>query len=347
MGRVEQLVNGWTQAGLIPGASLRVMHKGELRIACDAGILHRERPHAVDRTTLFDLASLTKVVATLPAALLLVEKGLIKLDDPLARFFPTCPADKRAITIRQLLTHTAGLPAGLQVERRDARLKVPDAIFALPLLHPPGTQVVYSDLGMILLGLIVEQAAGQALDRFTAEQVFAPLGMLETCFKPDRGWSGRIAATEYCAIQQAYIVGDVHDEKAFVMGGVAGHAGLFAPADDLVRYARFWLYGEGKLFADEWRHAAARCHTDGLGGHRGLGWESNHGPVTVSCGSRFSAASFGHTGFTGTSLWIDPEQDVAVVFLTNAVHAGRNNFIRKLRPILHDAVIAQLQGTEP
>jgi len=343
MEQVTQLLDKWIANGLLPGAALRVMHKGELVLSRDVGVRHRESGLPVNINTLFDLASLTKVTATLPAILQLLAKKQFTLDERLARFFPECPEDKREITVRQLLTHTSGLPADLTQRRRDEPpLVLPGLVFDQPLLAQPGTQVVYSDLGMILLGLIVEKTTGMPLDRFTQTQVFQPLGMMDTGFRPAPQRRENTAATEWCSIQNGYIVGEVHDEKAFLMGGVAGHAGLFATADDLVQYSRYWLYGNDEVLPCVWLETAGRCWTRQLNGSRGLGWESNWGESIISCGRLFSGDSFGHTGFTGTSLWIDPQQEVAVVFLTNAVHLGRDNEIRRLRPVLHDAVMAHI-----
>ncbi|QQE73570.1 serine hydrolase domain-containing protein [Brevibacillus composti] len=343
MEAVGQLLRGWIDEGLVPGASLRIMHRGEVIFACDAGRTSLEADGLpVTADTLFDLASLTKVAATLPALLLLMQAGALREDDPLSRFFPDCPEEKRSITILQLLTHTSGLPADLAERRRDSLLRLPELLYALPLQHAPGERVVYSDMGMIWLGLLAEKAAGEPLAQFLERSVWGPLGMKQTCFCPSQKSYANIASTEYCQLTQRYISGEVHDEKAYAMGGVAGHAGLFATADDLCRYARMWLTGSPPLLSPEIRSRATQCRTEGRGGWRGLGWEIKGAAEGSSCGSGFFPGSYGHTGFTGTSLWIDPQQELAVVFLTNAVHLGRDHRLRQLRPILHDAVTAQL-----
>ncbi|HZG13922.1 MAG TPA: serine hydrolase domain-containing protein [Candidatus Bathyarchaeia archaeon] len=339
---IEQL-QSWIRSNMIPGASLRVLHQGDLRCTLDSGVTNLADPQPIDARTLFDLASLTKVVATLPAILRLMQAGELRLTDTLERFFPDCPPEKQLITIEQLLLHTSGLPADLPDKRRNGHLQLPEGIFQQEMLNPPGSKVVYSDLGMILLGLILEKVTDQSLAHFVKESIHTPLGMHHTCYRPDHEQlSVGIAATEYCHLQGGYLQGVVHDEKAHRMGGVAGHAGLFATADDLIRYVRCWLYGEGELISSQWRECATRCHTDGAGGHRGLGWERNHGGEPTSCGSLFSQASYGHTGFTGTSIWIDPKQDVAVIWLTNAVHLGRDHKLRTFRPLLHDEVMKAL-----
>lgn len=342
MESVKRLLADWVEQGLIPGAALRVVNRDGLLFACDAGRTSLPDGQPVTPDTLFDLASLTKVTATLPAVLLLMQEGRLALDDSAGRFFPDCPADKRSITIEQLLTHTAGLAADAAERRRDGHIRLPELLYGRPLLHPPGERVVYSDLGMIWLGLLVEKLTGEPLDRYVKRRVFDPLGMRHTCFRPDRHIFRNIASTEFCRLTNRFLTGEVHDEKAYAMGGVAGHAGLFATADDLCRYAEMWLGGEPSPIAPEWRERAVRCRTEGRGGARGLGWEMNSAGEGLSCGGGFSRNSFGHTGFTGTSMWIDPERGWAVIFLTNAVHLGRDHALRRLRPVLHDAVTARL-----
>ncbi|MEJ8547010.1 serine hydrolase domain-containing protein [Brevibacillus borstelensis] len=344
MEAVKQMLQTWVQEGLLPGASLRVVQKGRVILAADVGKTScTAEGHPVSPDTLFDLASLTKVTATLPAVLLLLQEGLLRENDPLSRFFPDCPEEKRGITIAQLLTHTSGLPADLAERSRDGSIALPGQLYKIPLANAPGERVVYSDIGMIWLGLLIEKVTHESFDQFLERRLWTPLEMKQTCFRPYGDFFPNIASTEYCHLANRYITGEVHDEKAFVMGGVAGHAGLFSTADDLCRYAQMWMTGTPPLLSEETRKQAIRCHTQGKGGSRGFGWEINGHEGNNSCGSGFSRSSFGHTGFTGTSLWIDPEQELAVIFLTNAVHLGRDHSLRRLRPILHDAVTAQLK----
>lgn len=342
MEEVGALLQQWVNQGLLPGASLRVVRERRIWYACDVGATSLVGHRPVTPDTLFDLASLTKVTATLPALLLLMQEGKLSPDDQVVRFFPDCPDDKRSITIGQLLTHTSGLPADLQTRRRDERMELPALLYRQTLLHEPGARAVYSDLGMIWLGLLIERATGESLDAFVKRRIFLPLGMNHTLYRPNAENFRNISYTEFCPVLGQHIVGEVHDEKAYAMGGVAGHAGLFATADDLCRYAMSWLYDDAALIAREWKAIATRCHTFGKGGYRGYGWELNGPGASASCGSGFHPASYGHTGFTGTSIWIDPQNEWAVIFLTNAVHLGRGHQLRKLRPILHDAVTAQL-----
>ncbi|QHZ57922.1 MULTISPECIES: serine hydrolase domain-containing protein [Brevibacillus] len=343
MEALEKLLQGWIGERLLPGAALRVVREGRVCYSLDAGATSIADGQPITKDTLFDLASLTKVTATLPALLLLMQEGLLAPDDRIGAFFPDCPPDKAAITIGQLLAHTSGLPADLETRRRDSEIVLPELLYRQQLLQKPGERVVYSDLGMIWLGLLIERVAGQPLDAFVAQRVFAPLGMAHTCYCPDGRCFPNIAKTEYCSLTSAYICGEVHDEKAFAMGGVAGHAGLFATADDLCLYAQSWLYNEPPLLAEHWRELAVRNHAGQAGESRGFGWELNQAGTTLSCGDHFHPASYGHTGFTGTSIWIDPVRELAVIFLTNAVHLGRNHQLRQLRPILHNAVTTALQ----
>ncbi|MFD2369013.1 serine hydrolase domain-containing protein [Brevibacillus sp. GCM10020057] len=342
MEQVRMLLQEWVDKGLLPGASLRVIRGREVVFACDAGTVSAGDGQPVTSDTLFDLASLTKVTATLPAILLLLQEGRIRLDDPIGSYFPDCPPDKSAITIAQLLTHTSGLPADLAERRRDSTLVLPELLYQQKLLAAPGKQVEYSDLGMIWLGLLIERVTGEMLDAFVTRRVFSPLGMKHACYCPNNRGFEDIVSTEYCPLTGRYIVGEVHDEKAFAMGGIAGHAGLFATADDLCRYALSWMHDEQAIIRAEWRARAIRCQTPAGQERRGYGWQLSDPDRLMSCGSGFHPDSIGHTGFTGTSLWIDPVHEWAVIFLTNAVHLGRDHSLRQLRPVLHDAVTAHL-----
>lgn len=343
MESVRKLLMDWTRQGLLPGAALRVVHKGSIVFSYETGVTDVKSRAPVTSETLYDLASLTKVTATLPALLLLMQEGRISPDDPLGDYFPGAPADKRGITVSQLLTHTSGLPADLQVRRRDQPMPLPELVYEQPLLHEAGSRVVYSDLGMIWLGLLLERVTGEPLDAYTSRRIFSPLGMEHSLYCPNKSHFQNIASTEFSALTGDYLVGEVHDEKAYAMGGVAGHAGLFGTADDLALYALSWLDDERAILSAYWRMEATRCHTQGLNEDRGYGWERKGSSSGKSCGGGFHPDSFGHTGFTGTSLWIDPVHEWAVVFLTNVVHLGRNHQLRALRPLLHDAVTAELR----
>lgn len=331
---MDRLVEGWLQEGLLPGAVLDITISNRMRFQKSYGSFSNGTEKLPIRlNTLFDIASLTKVTATLPAILLLTAKGEISLDAPVQKYLPAFRHP--SVSIRHLLQHASGLPSDLPVRpREDKRPELLAEIFAQELQFVPGEDMRYSDLGMILLGTIVERVTGESLDRFVKQYVFDPVGMFDTVYNPEAKLIERVAATEF--VNGSFIRGKVHDEKCFQLGGVSGSAGLFATADDLTRYARWWLAPEScDLLPLSLMREAAGQSVRG----RGLGWEVSDVPAYVpSCGVSWPSRSFGHTGFTGTSLWIEPEQGISVVFLTNAVHLGRDNKIRELRPILHDAV---------
>jgi CubicO group peptidase (beta-lactamase class C family) len=332
--KVDRLIEGWLQEGLLPGVVLDITISNRFRFQKSYGSFSNGTKKCPIRlNTLFDIASLTKVTATLPAILILASKGEISLDAPVQNYLPEFRHP--LVSIRHLLQHASGLPSDLPVRpREDKRPTLLAEIFAQELQFLPGEDMRYSDLGMILLGIIVERVTGETLDRFVNQYVFAPLGMSDTYYNPENKLIERVAATEF--VNESFIIGKVHDEKSFQLGGVSGSAGLFATADDLTRYARWWLAPEGcDLLPPKLMREAAGLSVRG----RGLGWEVSDAPAYVpSCGASWPSRSFGHTGFTGTSLWIEPEQEISVVFLTNAVHLGRDNKIRELRPILHEAV---------
>ena len=299
-------------------------------------------------TTIFDLASLTKVLATTTILMGLVERGAIDLDEPVARRLATWRgADRDAVTLADLLAHCAGLPAWRPLYRdcagRDAFAR---AIAATPLEYRPRRRSIYSDLGFMLVGFVAEEAAAAPLDaQFHA---LSPDGDgsrpgYELSFTPPAAWRDRIAPTEIDPWRGRLLVGEVHDENAAALGGVAGHAGLFGTAAAVGVFARRLLRAlrgaasEGP-FAEPDLLARFVAKTDVPGSSRALGWDTML--PTSSCGHRMSARAIGHTGFTGTSLWIDPELDLYVVLLTNRVHPTRtNDAIQVVRPAVHDAII--------
>ncbi|MBD0378817.1 serine hydrolase domain-containing protein [Paenibacillus sedimenti] len=336
MDKADRLVEGWVRDGVLPGAVLEVTLLNRFRFSKSYGSYSdgtKEYPVRLD--TLFDIASLTKVTATLPAILELAAEGTLSLDRSLKDYLPAFRHPQ--VTLRHLLMHASGLPAGLSfVPRKDQRPGLVDEIMAQDLSYQTGADMKYSDLGMILLGILIERVTGEPLDLFVKQEVFDPLGMRSTMFNPGPELLDRIAATEL--VDGAFVVGKVHDEKSFHLGGVSGSAGLFATADDLARYAAWWLQPESRdIVPPSLMRDATAYPVRG----RGLGWEVYHDPSNVpSCGESWPNGSFGHTGFTGTSLWIEPVRGLSVVFLTNAVHFGRNNRIRELRPVLHEAVLS-------
>jgi len=305
------------------------------------------RPSPVpDDTTLWDLASLTKVVGLTTAMMQLVDAGRVSLAAPVQRYLPewTGPGKDR-VTVRDLLTHSSGLPAWRPLY--DHATTSSDAlalVYATPLDTVPGARMVYSDLGAILLGQIVARVSGEPLDRYLARHLFEPLGMRSTGYRPDPALRARTAPTEYDPRRGRQAWGEVHDENAYLLGGVSAHAGLFSTARDLTRFARMYLSG-GELDGRRIVSTAAiteftRVPDPGLS-HRALGWETPDGEN--SAGHRMSPHAFGHTGFTGTSLWIDPAHDAFVLLLSNRVNPTRENRrIRGVRVQLADAVMAAL-----
>ncbi|MBP2017505.1 CubicO group peptidase (beta-lactamase class C family) [Symbiobacterium terraclitae] len=349
-GRLERafgLLEAEIAAGQLPGAVAVIARDGAVaahRALGWAAVHPARRPMAPD--TLFDLASLTKVMATLPAVLLLIDRGEIRLDDPLHLFFPEYRGEGREeIRIRHLLTHTAGFPPGSPVLREPAgsRAERIARLASVPLQAPPGSRIIYSDLGFILLGELVAKVSGQPLDRFVREQVHRPLGLVHAGYLPSGDRARSAAATEYRERLGRHQCGEVHDENATALGGVAGHAGLFATAPEVAAYGQMWLEGGAGVLSPAAVAAATRDQTPHLPGqeHRGLGWiVAREDSAGLSCGDLFSPGSFGHTGFTGTSLWIDPHRRLVVALLTNRVHFGRTDHILRLRPRFHNAVAA-------
>jgi CubicO group peptidase (beta-lactamase class C family) len=339
-----------------PGAVLSVLFRGDVVLRCAVGLAARTPvPRPALPTTIYDLASLTKVVATTPLILQAAAEGRLTLDDPLPRHLSESP--HASITVRHLLAHTSGLPAWIPfyLESR-GRNEILARAATTPLVAAPGAQVLYSDLGFMLLGEIAHRTLGAPLDRLASVRVTEPLGMTDTRYLPPADVRDRIAPTEDgTAIEQAMagaagvrhtwrktlIWGEVHDSNAHAMGGVSGHAGLFGTADDLVAYARLWLGADPRravLTPALMREALSPMPPDGS---RGLGW-ALAGPHAW-WGDALSPRAYGHTGFPGTAIAVDPERALAIVLLTNAVHLGRERTeILALRPMLASAVARAL-----
>ncbi len=277
--------------------------------------------------TLFDLASVTKVVATTASVMLLVQEGRLKLDDPVAHYLPAFDQpDKAGISVAQLLTHTSGLTAANPpYQYRDGPQTLLEHIARSRLVFRPGTRYLYSDVGFIVLGLLVEAVAGEPLERFATQRLFEPLGMLHTAFNPTRIGLSPIAAT--APNGAGFFQGQVHDPRARLLDGVAGHAGLFSTAGDLSRFAQATLgreVPEGHPVFSRTTLELMRRPQPVPGQRHALGWDLPEHSTPKS----FSASSFGHGGFTGTSLWMDPERGLFVVFLSNRLHPdGQGNVI--------------------
>lgn len=296
--------------------------------------------------TIFDLASLTKVLATTAMVMQHVERGSLGLDDSVARYVGAWRgADREHVTLRDLLAHCSGLTAYLPFYRdHRGRAEFEHGITALPLEYPPRTRSIYSDLGFILLAFIVEDIGGVPLAaRF--DTLLGQMGIVERLqFFPPPQWRRETAPTERDPWRGRLLVGEVHDENAWALGGAAGHAGLFGTAASVGAYARHLLQilaGRTGAFARETLETFITRRPDVPGSSRALGWDTM--VPTSSCGTGMSPRSFGHTGFTGTSLWIDPDRGAYVVLLTNRVHPTRENErIKEVRPALHDAVMEVL-----
>ena len=312
----------------------------------------RPEREAMTEDTLFDIASLTKVVATAPAVMQLVEAGTLDLEAPVARYWRAFGEHgKDAITVRDLLTHYSGLPAGLDLARVGARPEdVRTAIAALRPHAPAGEAFLYSDVNFAVLGELVHRLSGEPLDVYCERHVFAPLGMRETGFVPAA--ARRAATAPTIRAGGAWLRGTVHDPLARRMGGVAGHSGLFSTAADLARFAQMMLGGgrvddvrvlsAASVDAMTTAQSPARARKP-----RGLGWDLD-GSGVATWSTLFSARAYGHTGYTGTSLWIDPARDAYVVLLTNRVHPDDRGNVRPLRARLATAVVGVLDaGRDP
>ncbi|MGE0353139.1 MAG: serine hydrolase domain-containing protein [Gemmatimonadales bacterium] len=348
-------------AGAAPGAVLGVSYRGR-RFVYGTGRLGTEDPTRPDSATVYDLASLTKVIGLTTMVMLAVDEGRLDLDAPVQQYVPAFRGtNKPLVTLRHLLTHSSGLPAWRplyqETATRAAALALADTT---PLDTLPGARYLYSDLGAIVLTQAVEAVYGTRLDSLLADRVFGPLDMNSTRYLPPASWLPRIAPTENDPWRGRVVRGEVHDENAYRLGGVSGHAGLFSTAPDLLRF------GEWLLLADHRTGGPAAGSTPVMpatiaslhgetvreflrrqnlppGSSRALGWDTPS--PNSSAGTRLSDASFGHTGFTGTSIWIDPEQDLVIVLLTNRVNPTRENRkIYAVRRGVADRVVEEVES---
>ncbi len=332
-----------------PAASLAVTHLGKL-VAWKAfgRFTYSSGASVVSPTTIFDIASVTKVVATTTMAMILYERGLLDLNLPVASALPEFAVigtpEKRDVTVRMLLAHSSGLPAYVKLfQHAETRDELIGLALTTNLEVPPMTRVEYSDIGFIVLGELLRRLADERLDAFCQREIFGPLAMASTCFRPPREWRGQIPPT---VDDQQYrgrvIQGEVHDENAAVMDGVSGHAGLFSSAYDLSLFAHCMLAGGHPILRPETLSLFTRRESLPPGTSRALGWDTPSHPS--SSGHHFSPRSFGHLGYTGTSLWCDPERQLSVTFLTNRVWPDSSNqVIKQVRPALHDAVVEALE----
>jgi uncharacterized protein YbbC (DUF1343 family) len=343
---VDAIIEKAVAEGNIPGAVLLIGHNGKVihRRAFGSRSLEPVRePMTID--TVFDLASLTKCIATATAVMKLVEDGRIRLNDSVATYLPDFAQNgKKDITIRDLMTHYSGLPPDLDLKSswlgRDAAYQM--AMREKPI-NPPGSQFVYSDINFETLGFLVERVTGQPLNEFASAHIFAPQGMTSTRFVPPKEWAPRIAPTEFDE-QGRMLRGIVHDPTARRMGGVAGHAGLFSTGDDLALFAENFLSGYTVLSRSAIEKMTSPQQPPNATVLRGLGWDIDS-PFSTNRGELLPVGSFGHTGFTGTSLWIDPVTDTYIILLTNAVHPRGGKSTVSLRSKVATAVIQTLALT--
>jgi CubicO group peptidase (beta-lactamase class C family) len=333
-----------------PGASVAVTSREKLvALKAFGRFTYEPASPAVTSATVFDLASVSKAVATASVAMILYERGLIDLEAPVVNIVPEfAGSDPRRgdVTVHMLLAHTSGLPAYeklfLKAKTKEELLA---AAFATPLAADPDTKAEYSDIGFIILATALERVADESLDRFCQREIFGPLAMLHTAYNPPASWRAAIPPTaDDRTFRKRVIQGEVQDENASVLGGVAGHAGLFATAEDLATFSHALLQGGPRLVRPETIELFTRRETTPAGTSRALGWDTPSSPS--QSGKYFSARSFGHLGYTGTSLWIDPERQLSIALLTNRTWPDcSNKAIKDVRPAFHDAVVEALEKT--
>jgi CubicO group peptidase (beta-lactamase class C family) len=338
-----------------PGAVIAVGRHDTVLLLAAVGHYGLDDARPVTPETVYDLASLTKVIGLTTACMMLVGEGKLDLDASVQRYVPAFRgANKERVTIRHLLTHSSGMPAWrplyIEATTRAVALAMVDTT---PLLRQPGDTFVYSDLGAMVLTQVVEGLTGQRLDAYLDSRLFKPLGMTSTRYLPPSGWHDRIAPTERSQ-DGTIILGTVHDENAWKLGGVSGHAGLFSTAGDLATFAQ-WLLAQRTGALTPGRRPGVnqpevasnlvleftRRQSIPPGTSRALGWDTPS--ENSSAGTKFGAHAFGHTGFTGTSIWMDPDQDLYIILLTNRVNPTReNNRIGRVRPRVADLVVDAL-----
>ena len=367
LARMDGVIQQSIEKHKLPGAVVLVARRGRVvwRKAYGARAVEPQR-EAMTVNTIFDLASLTKIVATATSIMILVERGEVRLGDPVVEFIPEMKGGGRdAITIEQLLTHTAGFAPDFDLRERwsgyDEAMK---RLYREPLRTQPGARFVYSDINYIALGEVVHRVSGMMLDEFARKNIFVPLGMRDTGFRPDARFKSRIAPTEKRRGQMDYLGdtgtnagaegeqwlrGEVHDPTSFRMGGVAGHAGLFSTADDLAIFSQMILNGGvvngARILSPLGVATMTRPHAVSEdGAARGLGWDIATS-FSMNKGDLFPLGSFGHTGFTGTSIWIDPASDSFVIFLSNRVHPDGKGDVGPLRGRVASIVASSITDT--
>lgn len=330
-----------------PGASVAITHQGNLiALRAFGHLTYQPDSPEVTPETMFDLASVTKAIATTSACMLLYQHGRLDLKQPLVEVLPefsgSDPTRKR-VTFEMLLAHSSGLPAYVRLfETAKDKQQLLQQAFAVPLASVPGSLLAYSDIGFILLGEAIERLTGEPLDRYCQREIFVPLGLASLRFNPPKDLKPKIPPTERQQPLRPYIIqGEVNDENACVMGGVAAHAGCFGTALDVASFAEYMLRAGDPLFKRHTVELFTQLQASPRGTSRALGWDTPSAPS--QSGRYFSRKSFGHLGYTGTSLWIDPERQLSVTLLTNRTWPDRGSqAIKSLRPAFHDAVVEAL-----
>jgi CubicO group peptidase (beta-lactamase class C family) len=345
---IDRIVMRGINAGGYPGASVVIGRNGYAVYQRGFGKLGwtASSPRVTADRSIYDLASLTKVVGTTTAAMVLYDEGRLDLEAPVSTYLPAFSGGwKDSVTVRQLLTHRSGLPAGRDLWRV---ARTPDearaAVLATNLECKPGQCYIYSDLGADVLGFVIEAIAGESLDVFLHDKVFEPLGMNDTFYRPSDSLTYRIAPTEIAPPRGYPLQGEVHDENAYALGGVAGHAGLFSTAADLSIFAQMMLNGGSYNGVRILSDTVVSLFTRRAAGTRALGWDTADGDG--GSGKFLDSRAYGHTGYTGTSIWIDPDRQMFVLLLTNRVHAARARrpakVISDVRADLADAAVASV-----
>jgi serine-type D-Ala-D-Ala carboxypeptidase len=333
---------------VFPGASIAVTRAGKL-IALKAfgRFTYEDGAPVVTGDTIFDLASVTKVVATTTVAMVLYERGLLDLETPIVGVLPEFASEdsrRQEITFRMLLAHSSGLPAYEKLFLRStSRETLLEQALKVSLKYSPEAHAEYSDIGFILLGVALERLASEPLDLFCQREIFGPLGMARTTFNPPAAWRQQVPpSADDKTFRKRIIQGEVQDENASVLRGVAGHAGLFSAARDVAIFAQAMLNGGAPILRPETVALFTRRGTSPAGTSRALGWDTPSPPS--QSGQYLSPASFGHLGYTGTSLWIDPDRRLSITLLTNRTWPDcSNQAIKEVRPRFHDAVVETIE----
>jgi beta-N-acetylhexosaminidase len=343
--KVDSIIYNGINEKAFPGASLLINLDGETIYKKGFGkFTYESNSQDVNTSTIYDLASLTKVIATTTASMICIDKKYFSLNDKVEKYIPEFGTNqKENITIRNLLLHNSGLPAWKKFyDKNLTRDQILSDIYSSECEYKTGSKTVYSDLGMIVLGKVIEKVTNTTLDKFCENEIFKPLGMKNTFFNPPDSVKHRIPPTENDTYwRNRLIKGEAHDETASLLGGVSGHAGLFSNIEDIEKFLLMILnkgvYQNKRIINSETVELFTKRQSDE--NPRALGWDIKS-ETGSSAGNLFSKDSFGHTGFTGTSIWVDPDRNLFVVFLTNRVYPSRENKkLLAIRPQLHDAII--------